>query len=188
MRCSRGGHRRDQIAVVDQNAMRTGQQILGIEIGMLEWPSLMGRAVHVCIGDNAIRRRLWEDARKVGASLFTIVHPQASIGGEADLGGGVFVAAQAVIAPRARLGEGTIVNHGAVVDHDCRVGVFCHVAPQSSLAGGVILGDGVLVGAGANVLPRVIVNRNAVVGAGAVVVKDVLGGETVVGVPAGRRT
>lgn len=184
----KAGYGREQIALVDQNAMRAGQQILGIPISMLDWPALMGRAVHICVGGNAVRRRLSEDACKAGARLFTIVHPQASIGSEAGLGGGVFVAAQAVIAPGVHLGAGTIVNHGAVVDHDCRVGAFCHIAPQSSLAGGVTLGDGVLIGAGANILPRVIVDQDSVVGAGAVVIKDVPKGATVVGVPAGRRT
>lgn len=183
----KSGFPRDRIEFFDQNTARVGDQILGIPVSLLQFPTLAGKAVHVCVGDNAKRRQLAESARQAGATLVTVVHPAACIGEEVVLGAGVFVAAQAVIAPGVSLGEGTIINHGAIVDHDCRVGDFCHVAPQSSLAGGVNLGNGVLIGAGANVLPRVVIGDNAVVGAGAAVIVPVPEGRTVVGVPAGRQ-
>lgn len=50
--------------------------------------------------------------------------------------------------------------------------------------GGVILEDNVFIGTGAIVLPGVRICKEAVVGAGAVVIRDVATGATVAGVPA----
>ena len=49
---------------------------------------------------------------------------------------------------------------------------------------GPVIEDDVTVGAGANLLPGVRIGRNAIVGAGAVVTKDVPAGKVVMGVPA----
>jgi len=51
----------------------------------------------------------------------------------------------------------------------------------------VIVQDGVLIGTGAQVLQYLRIGASATVGAGAVVVKDVAAGCTVVGIPAKTR-
>ena len=55
------------------------------------------------------------------------------------------------------------------------------------LSGGVTVEDGAFVGAGAVVIPGLRIGAAAVVAAGAVVVDDVAGGTTVLGVPARAR-
>ena len=52
------------------------------------------------------------------------------------------------------------------------------------MSGGVVIEEGVLIGTGAQVLQYRRVGRAATVGAGAVVTRDVVGGSTVVGIPA----
>jgi UDP-perosamine 4-acetyltransferase len=56
------------------------------------------------------------------------------------------------------------------------------------VSGSVEIGDGVLVGSGAVLLQGIRVGEGATIGAGAVVTRDVPPGETVVGVPARRRS
>jgi serine acetyltransferase len=58
------------------------------------------------------------------------------------------------------------------------------VNPGANLAGGVKLGKRVMIGTGAQVLQYRTVGDDAIIGAGAVVTKDVSAGVTVVGVPA----
>jgi acetyltransferase-like isoleucine patch superfamily enzyme len=52
------------------------------------------------------------------------------------------------------------------------------------LAGNVYVGECTHIGIGASVLPGIRIGKNCIVGAGAVVTKDVADGTTVVGVPA----
>lgn len=80
-----------------------------------------------------------------------------------------------------------IVIHGAtVIGDDCTIRQNCTfgIKARSDLAAAPILGDRVDVGAGAVVLGAVRIGNDAVIGANAVVLKDVPAGAVAVGVPA----
>jgi sugar O-acyltransferase (sialic acid O-acetyltransferase NeuD family) len=139
-------------------------------------------ALHLAIGNCKTRELIASKLEYV--DFLTVKHPSAAISKSATLGVGTLVAAQVVIAPDAVVGAHCIINHGAVVDHDCVVGDFTHIAPLCTLGGAVRVGRGVLVGAGAVVLPGLIIEDYAVIGAGAVVTKNVSSGVTLVGNPA----
>jgi acetyltransferase-like isoleucine patch superfamily enzyme len=59
-----------------------------------------------------------------------------------------------------------------------------HIAPGAHLGGDVMVGEGTLVGLGASVLPQRHIGKWAVIGAGAVVVKDIPDYAVAVGNPA----
>jgi acetyltransferase-like isoleucine patch superfamily enzyme len=61
-----------------------------------------------------------------------------------------------------------------------------HLEPGVHIRGDVPVHEGVLLGVGAVVRPGIRIERWSVVGAGAVVVRDVPAGSTVTGVPAKR--
>jgi sugar O-acyltransferase (sialic acid O-acetyltransferase NeuD family) len=138
--------------------------------------------LHLAIGNCRTREAI--ASRLIKPKFFTVSHPTAVIAKTATVGLGTFLAAQSIIAPDAVIGNHCIVNHAAVVDHDCIVGDFTHIAPQCCLGGGVKIGRGVFIGTGAVVLPGLTIENYAVIGAGAVVTKNVAAGVTLVGNPA----
>lgn len=138
--------------------------------------------LHLAIGNCKTREII--ASKLMSVEFFIVRHSAAVVAKTAMVGLGSFLAAQSVVAPDAIIGNHCIINHAAVVDHDCIIGDFTHVAPQCSLGGGVKVGRGVLIGAGAVVLPGIIVEDYAVIGAGAVVTKNVAAGMTLVGNPA----
>jgi acetyltransferase-like isoleucine patch superfamily enzyme len=76
------------------------------------------------------------------------------------------------------------VNVRASVSHDAVVGDFVNVNPGVVVAGNARLDTGCYIGAGATVIDRIAVGAWTVVGAGAVVVRDLPAHVTAVGVPA----
>lgn len=87
--------------------------------------------------------------------------------------------------PNSATAVKSIVN--ATVHHEAEIGHFCTLAPGAQILGRVILEDRVYIDAGAIVRQRCRIGTGAIIGAGAVVVRDIPPGITVVGVPANRQ-
>lgn len=131
-----------------------GTDILGIPVwgSSAEFEQLAARgvkAVHIAIGNNAIRQALGERARAAGLGLATLVHPRAFVSPSALLGEGCAVMAFAAVGTEASLDQGAIVNMGAVVDHHARVGAFGHLGANATMAGGTRIGARAWLQAGA---------------------------------------
>ena len=139
----------------------------------------------VAIGGHggADRIKIQKLFREAGLKLDAIIHPTAYVCGSATLGAGTQVLAQAVVAASSMLGDACIVNHKASVDHDCVVGAGVHLAPGATVCGCVTIENNVMVGANAVVLPRLKIGSGSIIGAGAVISKDVPPDSTIVGNP-----
>src|SRR5262245_42912211 len=163
-----------------------------------------------------------ERARRVDDSI--IIHPTAEVSEEATIGQGCRIWHQAQVRERARIGRDCIIGKGVYVDFDVVIGDHvkiengCFLYHGATLEDGVFFGPGVILtndklprainpdgslkngadwevgkilvkrgaslGAGAVVLPDVVIGAFAMVGSGAVVTGDVPDHGLVVGNPA----
>ena len=98
------------------------------------------------------------------------IHPGATIGRRLFIDHGMGV----VIGETAVVGDDVLLYHGVTLGSRSTAPGRRHP----------VVGDGVVIGAGARVLGPVIVGAGARVGANSVVVRDVLPGSTVLGIPA----
>ena len=121
-----------------------------------------------------------------GANVVSIIHPSAIIGSNVAIGIGTFVAPGAVINTGSTVGKGVIINTCSSVDHDCVIDDFCHISVGARIAGTVEIGHGTFLCAGATVINNHSICSGCVIGAGAVVIKDITESGTYVGVPAVR--
>jgi sugar O-acyltransferase (sialic acid O-acetyltransferase NeuD family) len=140
----------------------------------------------VAIGNPHGRARLRLHAQLKGEGLIpvSVIHSSASVAANASIGEGCQIMAGAVVGVEARLGQCVIVNTRASVDHEDVLEDGAEVAPGATLCGAVRMEEASWVCAGATVLPRLRIGADAIVGAGAVVTRDVVPRTTVVGVPA----
>jgi sugar O-acyltransferase (sialic acid O-acetyltransferase NeuD family) len=111
-------------------------------------------------------------------------HPTAYVAENAVIGLGCQILAQSAVCVEAVLGRACVINTAASVDHDCRLGDGVHIGPGAHLAGLVNVENFATIYTGAVVVPGVHIGERAVVGAGAVVIKDVPPGAVVAGNPA----
>lgn len=135
----------------------------------------------IALGDNATRRDI---ALHHPLPYATLVHPSAQIGSSVAIGEGTVVMANGVVNACARIGRHCIINTGAIVEHDDLLEDFVHLAPRVALGGTVRVGQMTHVGIGATVKNNISIGKNCLIGAGAVVVKDLHRAQTYVGLPA----
>jgi sugar O-acyltransferase (sialic acid O-acetyltransferase NeuD family) len=156
---------------------------------LLLWLKKSGRSgigFSVTIGNPHGRTRLAIHGRlkEEGLLPVSVAHPTAWIAGNAVIGEGAQLLAGSIVGAEARLGICCIVNTRASVDHEDILEDAAEVAPGATLCGLVRMRTASWVCAGATVLPRITIGADAIVGAGAVVTRDVAAGATMVGVPA----
>lgn len=140
----------------------------------------------VAIGNPHGRARLLFHERLTdeGLQAVSIAHPTAWIDPGVAIGIGAQIHAGAVVIAETRIGRQCIINTQASVDHEGWLEDGVEVAPGATLCGAVHAGVNAWICAGATVLPRIRIGSDAIVGAGAIVRRDVPDGVTVVGVPA----
>ncbi len=140
----------------------------------------------VAIGDNKTRQKILQELEEAGASIRTLIHPSAIIGGHVGIGIGTVVMAGAIINCDTIIGEGCIINTGAIIEHDNIIEDYVHISPGAMIAGTVKIGKSTWVGIGSKVCNNLSITSDCVIGAGAVVLNNIQDSGTYVGVPARR--
>lgn len=134
--------------------------------------------------NNQARLRLAETVKARRFALATAIHPTASIAAGAIIGAGTVVRAQSVIGPETQVGEDCIIGYGAIVSHTCVIGDGVHLGSGVNLAGSVRVGHATWIGIGATVIDPGSVGSNSLVGARAVVTRDIPDNVVAYGAPA----
>lgn len=140
----------------------------------------------VGIGNNLIRRKITSLLLKERYNLVTLIHPTAVIDETVHISKGSVVMANVVINVDTKIGVGCIINTSSSVDHDCIINDFVHVCPGSHVAGSVTIGDNTWIGVGSSIINNVSITKDCMIGAGTVVVEELVESGTYVGIPARR--
>ncbi|HWD70008.1 MAG TPA: NeuD/PglB/VioB family sugar acetyltransferase [Solirubrobacteraceae bacterium] len=178
-------------AFVDDNAPATelnGRPVLTLEQAAARHP---GAHVLATVGDPKLRERLITKALAAGlVATAPLLHPSVEYDTEyVSFGAGVVVCAGSILTVNLEVREHAQINLDCTVGHDAVIGAYSTLSPGVHISGNVTLEPQVFIGTGAvtvNGLPGrpLVIGEGAVVGAGAVVTKDVPKGVTVTGVPA----
>jgi sugar O-acyltransferase (sialic acid O-acetyltransferase NeuD family) len=176
----------EPIGFVDDNPSLAGYTLLGLPVlGQIDsLPQIAHDGVIVAIGDNAIRRSVFNKLAARTERFAVARHPSAIVADSVEIGRGTMICAGAIINPGTVIGANVILNTRCSIDHHNRIGDHVHIAPGVCTGGDVRVDVGVLVGIGAVVMPGRTIRAGSTVGAGALVQQDVLEGTVVVGVPA----
>lgn len=175
------------VAFIDEN--ENVKSSMGIEvIGNLDkaYEQMKDCDIFVAVGNNAIRKKMQESFEAMGANIPILIHPSAIIGKDVNIASGTVVMAGVVINSCTNIGKGCIINTGSTLDHDNLIEDYVHISPGVNLAGMVKIGECSWLGIGSVVSNYINITGGCKVGAGAVVVKDLVETGTYVGVPARR--
>lgn len=136
------------------------------------------------VGSPKLKYKILEKIEGFKLNYPTLIHPTSVIGKHIDLGKGVIIAANNIITTNIFIKDFVTINLSCTVGHDSIIGKFTTMAPAVSVSGNVNLGDFVEVGTGVKIIPGVKIGNNSIIGAGAVVTKDLPDSCIAVGIPA----
>ena len=166
--------------------------------------------IGVAYGTNGTRNQPTQIGAGAIIRSHTVIYAGNVIGDRFQTGHGVMVRELNRIGNDVSIGTHSIIEHNVILGNKVRVHSNAFIPEYSVLDDGVWVGPNVVltnaqyplspgakhnlkgphlltaakIGANATILPGVIIGQNALVGAGSVVVRDVLDGEVVVGNPA----
>lgn len=174
------------VGFLDDNPALAGQMRLGRPI--LGSIATLAQHAHdgcvIGIGDNQLRKHIFRQLCAQGEQVVTIIHPRAMVAPDVTVGAGAVIFAGVVVNTGATIGENVILNTACTVDHHNIVDDHAHIAPGAHLGGDVRIGEGAFVGIGATVMPQRSIGAWSIVGAGALVHRDIPDRVTAIGVPA----
>ena len=166
-----------------------GSRYLGLPVlgGIADAASLDECWFINAIGSDSTFRRRPAIVERCGVALqrfATLVHPGASVSARARLGFGVCVSFGASVAGGVTVGNHVSIAPLAVVGHDTMIDDHAVLAPSTTVSGFARIGHSCYLGAKSSIRQRICVGDEALIGMGAVVVRDVPVRATVVGNPA----
>jgi sugar O-acyltransferase (sialic acid O-acetyltransferase NeuD family) len=142
----------------------------------------------VAIGSNGKRRaEMSEDLLAAGLKPLNIIHPTAFISDSAIVGDGLQILIKAHIGDEVCIGKWCMLHGAASVEHETEVGDGVTIMSRAAIMGQVKIDRYATIGGNATVL-AVKIGEGAMIGAGALVTKDVAPCVTVVGPYAKPRT
>ena len=174
----------DSIEFLDD--CKIGDSVLGCPIVGKTKDILLYRTTHsffVAIGDNEIRRKIYDELQKNNFQIATLISPLAIVSRFSTLNKGTLVMPAAVIYSGACIGENVIINTATVVEHDCTVQSHSHLSPGVILSGGVSVGLMVWIGSGAVINQQVMICDEVIVGSNSTVLYSILESGIYVGSP-----
>lgn len=142
--------------------------------------------VHYVVGISSptSRRLISQRFDAAGWQAASLIHPTATVGADVRISPGAVICSNVSITTHVNIGKHVHVNLNATIGHDCKIGDFVTVNPMVAVSGDVEIDEGATMGTHSSILQGRRVGTNSIVGAGAVVVRNVPPNSTVVGVPA----
>ncbi|MGA1794837.1 MAG: acetyltransferase [bacterium] len=174
------------IGFLDDRVSLVGQEINGYPVvGGLEYLGKnQGIAVVMAVGNPVTRFKMHARIQGLRLSFPNLIHPSVIKGRTIQMGVGNVICAGAILTENITIGDFCQFNLKTTIGHDVRLGDFTTSACSVDFAGYSSTGFGVYIGNQATLLPSVSVGDLSVIGAGAVVNKDIPDGMVAVGVPA----
>lgn len=139
----------------------------------------------VCaIGSSQTRKKIIEKiSNKNNIEFPNLIDPNVQMSNYIELGRGNIICAGSILTVNISVGDFTIVNLDCTVGHDVILNSFVTVYPSVNISGCVKIGQCTEIGTGTKIIQGKTIGNKVIIGAGAVVVRDIDIPGTYVGVP-----
>lgn len=171
---------------IDDNESRWGTKENDyVVLGGCDYLKTLGEVYAVCaIGAAKVRKSVIEKIQESSIKFATLIDPSALISKRVEVGEGTIICANSILTVDIKIGKHVIINLDCTIGHDDIIDDFVTIYPSVNVSGNVHLGECSELGTGMQIIQGKTVAKNTIIGAGAVVVRDIEVSGIYVGSPA----
>ena len=179
------------VGFLDDNPQLANKEVNGIpvlgNISMLE--SLQDthhiEAVYCPIGNNKLRVDFLSRAKKLGYEIPNYIHPTVIISPNVEIGDGVYILPNTVIMPHTKIKDFVMISMSVNIAHHNILNEGVFLSTGCNFGASIVAEKYAYCGISSTIMTGISrLGENCLVGAGAVVIKDVSDNAVVAGVPA----
>lgn len=141
--------------------------------------------VVIAVGSAKVRKSI---IQKLGGfshiQFATLIDPSVLSSNHVSIGEGCIICAGTILTTDILIGNHVIINLDCTIGHDAIIRDFVTIYPSVNVSGDVIVGECAELGTGVQIIQGKHIGKKSMIGAGAVVVKDIPERCTAVGSPA----
>lgn len=166
-----------------QGSEINGYKVLGKTGDIKEYPD----AYFVCaVGASRVREKIINNMKSINPAVKfgMVIDPSVEMSDLVTIGEGSIICAHTIITVNISIGNHVIINLDCTIGHDAILQDFVTLYPSVNVSGNTNIGHAVELGTGMQIIQGKTVGDYSIVGAGAVVVKDIPEKCTAVGSPA----
>ncbi len=148
--------------------------------------SLKEKLYVVCaIGTSSIRKKVLQRlTTNCNIEFPNLIDPTVIMSDSIKMGVGNIICSRNIFTVNVSMGDHNIVNLNCTIGHDVIIESYITLNPTVNISGNVILKEACEFGTGSEIIQGITVGENTIVGAGAVVVRDLPSNSVCVGMPA----
>lgn len=173
------------LGFIDDNSGNIGKSLNGYKIiGNTDYLNEMNKNIYavIAIGNGKTRKKIVEKLKKRKFGI--LIHPNVSISNSISIGEGSIICSGNILTVNISIGKHVIINLDCTIGHDAVIKNFSTFLPGTNLSGETIVEECSTLGTGSTVIQGIKIGKNVMVGAGAVVIRDIIDDSTAVGNPA----
>ena len=137
------------------------------------------------IGNPRIRKNIVNKLQNYKMIYFPIlIHPNVEISKAVKIGAGTIITAGNIVTVDIEIGSHCAINLNCTIGHDAIIEDFVTLAPSVNVSGNVYIETLCDIGTGTQIIQGLRIGSDSIIGAGAVVIKDIPSKVVAVGAPA----
>lgn len=176
------------LGYIDETIEKQGKIINDhLVLGNIDWlkKNMKYQLWTICaVGNPKDKFRILSNLAGCNIRYANLIHPSASLSKFVQLGIGNIICWNSLLSVNTKIGNHVSINPGCGIGHDTVIQDYSSLYWNVTLSGNVQINQGCEIGSKAVVIPKKVVGKWSIIGAGAVVTEDIPENSVAVGVPA----